>query len=83
MNDQKTEPVRAALRPLSDLAELLAVSKPTIFNAAHKGQIGGVVRVGQLVKIRNDAFEYHAQNGYGPGVLPFGAEPETTGDAAA
>jgi hypothetical protein len=75
-------PKRAPVRPLADLAEPLGCTKAAIYAAAHRGDIGGVIRTGSHLKIRLAAFDYHAEQGYGPGILPFGATAASEAVAA-
>ena len=73
MNDTTPSPQRARVRPLADLAGALGMTRAGIYSAYHRGMIGGVIQVGALLKIRNEAFEYHCDHGYGTDVPPFGA----------
>ncbi len=75
-------PRRANVRPLADLSPVLGVTPAAVYMAFHKGHIGGVIRVGTLLKIIPAAYAYHSCNGYGTRVRPFGAAETEAGDAA-
>ncbi|WP_159089969.1 hypothetical protein [Ruegeria sp. Alg231-54] len=59
------EPIRANLRPLNELAEVFGVARNSIYKAHERGMLGGVVPLGRLLFIKEEAFKYHAENGYG------------------
>lgn len=66
-------PAKSPVRPLGDLAGVLGITRAGIYGAYHRGYIGGVITVGAALKIRQSAFEYHAERGYGPTVAPWGS----------
>lgn len=67
-------PTRSPVRPLADLAAPLGVTKAAIYRAFRVGHIGGCLCAGSAIKIRLDAFAYHAEHGYGPRVPKYGTE---------
>ncbi|WP_171175083.1 helix-turn-helix domain-containing protein [Ruegeria sp. HKCCA4633] len=60
-----SRPKRANMRPLNELAEVFGVTRNTIYKAYERGQIGGVIPLGRMLYIKEEAFQYHAVNGYG------------------
>ncbi len=60
-----SHPVRANMRPLNELATVFGVTRNTIYKAHERGHIGGVIPLGRKLLIKEEAFQYHANNGYG------------------
>ena len=67
------EPKQADLVPVRRLAAHLQVTEAAVYAAVKRGWLP-VVRTGQQIRMRRAAFEWHAANGYGPGVPLYGSE---------
>jgi len=68
-----TEPKTGPNRQVAELATALDVTPAAIYRAIKHGHIRAIP-VGAHKRLTQAAFEYHAENGYGPNVPPYGAE---------
>ena len=78
MIEAKTTPKRK----VRDLADAVGVTPAAVYAAVKRGHIPAI-RVGAHFRLTEEAFRYHAENGWGDDVAPYGSsEAEAHGVAA-
>ncbi len=65
------EPNTGPKRRVAELAVALDCTPAAIYGAIKKGRIPAI-SVGAAKRLTEAAFQYHAENGYGPDVPPYG-----------